>query len=80
MAALRGPFDRVATLQIQEPLADTLESLRFNPFHCGGGLRPSGLLNRMRRTAYPLSQRSWAAAGHAEAQRQADGALRALHR
>lgn len=78
VAALRGPFDRVATLQIQEPLADTLESLRFNPFHCGGGLQPSGLLNRMRRAAYPLSQRAWGATGHAEEQRQADAALRAV--
>ena len=80
VAAVPGSFRRVASIHVEEPLPDTFEALRFNPFHCGGGLRPSGLLNRMRRTAYPLSQRTWAAAGHAEAQRQADGALRALDR
>ena len=80
VAALPGPFERVATLHVVQPLADTLESLRFNPFNSGGGLAPSGMLNRMRRTAYPLSQRAWGAAGHAEQQRQADAALRALVR
>lgn len=80
VAAVRGRFERVATIHVEQPLPDTFEAVRFNPFQCGGGLRPSGLLNRMRRTAYPLSQRTWAAAGHAEAQRQADGALRALPR
>ena len=80
VAGVPGRFEPVAAIHVGEPLPDTFEALRFNPFHCGGGLRPSGLLNRMRRSAYPLSQRTWAAAGHAEAQRQAEGALRALDR
>jgi hypothetical protein len=80
VAAVPGPFVRVATIHVLEPLPDTLEGLRFSPFNSGGGLWPSGLLNRTRRTAYPLSQRAWAAAGHADAQRQADAALQTLGR
>lgn len=78
VAPLPGRFERVATLHVQAPLSDTLEALRFNPFHTGGGLQPTGLVNGMRRAAYPLSQRAWAATGRAEQQRQADAALRAL--
>ena len=77
VAGLARPFERVATLHVEDPLPDTLEHLRFSPFHSGGGLHPTGLLNRMRRAAYPLSQRASAAAGHAEEQRQADASLRA---
>lgn len=77
VAALPRPFERVATIHIEEPMPDTLEALRFNPFHSGDGLQPTGLLNRMRRIAYPMSQRAWAATGHAEDQRQAEAALRA---
>jgi len=80
VAAVPGPFARVATIHVLDPLPDTLEGLRFSPFNSGGGLQPSGLLNRMRRTAYPLSQRAWAAAGQADEQRQADAALRTLQR
>jgi hypothetical protein len=80
VAAVPGPFVRVGTIHVLDPLPDTLEGLRFSPFNSGGGLRPSGLLNRMRRTAYPLSQRAWAAAGDADAQRQADAVLRTLGR
>jgi hypothetical protein len=80
VAAVPGPFARVATIHVGEPLPDTLEGLRFSPFNSGGGLQPSGLLNAMRRTAYPLSQRAWAAAGQGDAQRTADAALRTLQR
>lgn len=80
VAAVPGPFLRVATIHVLDPLPDTLEGLRFSPFNSGGGLLPSGVLNRTRRMAYPLSQRAWAAAGHAGAQRQADVALRTLQR
>lgn len=80
VAALPGPFQRVGTLHVEEPLPDTLEALRFNPFHSGGGLQPTGLLNRMRRAAYPMAQQAWGAAGHAEHQRQAETVLRALER
>ena len=76
VAGVPGPFARVATIHVLQPLPDTLEALRYSPFNSGGGLQPSGLLNRTRRAAYPLSQRAWAAAGHAEQQRAADAALR----
>lgn len=78
VAAVPGPFARVATIHVGGPLPDALEALRFSPFNSGGGLQPTGMLNRMRRTAYPLSQRAWAAAGRAGAQRRADAALRTL--
>lgn len=80
VARVPGPFARVATVHVLDPLPGTLEGLRFSPFNSGGGLRPSGLLNRTRRTAYPLAQRAWAAAGQRDAQRRADAALRALQR
>jgi len=80
VAAVPGPFARVATIHVFDPLPTTLEGLRFSPFNSGGGLAPSGLLNRTRRIAYPLAQRAWAAAGLRDAQRQADAALRALQR
>jgi len=63
IATLPGNFERVATIHIGEPLPDVLEGLRFNPFQSGGGLHPTGMLNRMRRVAYPLSQRALAATG-----------------
>jgi hypothetical protein len=63
---------------MQQPLPDTFEALRFSPFHTGGGLQPSGALNRTRRAAYPLSQRTRARVGHAGAQDHADAALRTL--
>ena len=78
VAALPGPFARVATLHVLDPLPDSLEGLRFSPFNSGGGLQPSGLLNRTRRMAYPLSQRARAAAGQRAVERRADAALRTL--
>jgi len=78
VAALGDPFERVATIHVREPLPDVFEALRFSPFRTGGGLRPSGVVNRMRRTAYPLAQGAWARAGHAAEQRRADSALRTL--
>ncbi|HUR85447.1 MAG TPA: hypothetical protein VMY78_08885 [Solirubrobacteraceae bacterium] len=72
-ASLRGRFRRVATLHVQERMPDAIDSLRFDPFNCGGGLQPVGTLNRLRDYAYPLSQRAWGArAGGARAQEAAD--------
>jgi hypothetical protein len=57
-----------------------LDALRFDPFNCGGGLRPSGMFNRWRAGAYPLSQRAWRRTKRDGAERQdtADANLRAL--
>jgi hypothetical protein len=46
---------------VGERLPEALDAMRFNPFNCGGGLWPIGVLNRLRDYAYPLSQRSWTA-------------------
>lgn len=59
VAALRGRFRRVATIHVGDRLPDAADALTFNPFNCGGGLRPVGALNRLRDYAYPLSQRAW---------------------
>jgi hypothetical protein len=76
-AAMGGRFRRVGSLHVQEPLAPQVDALRFNPFHCGGGMSPAGVLNRLRDYAYPLSQRAWGRRSDgARAQLQADAHLR----
>jgi hypothetical protein len=60
VAPVEGRFRPVARIEIGERLPDAANSLRFNPFNCGGGLEPVGWLNRLRDYAYPLSQRAWA--------------------
>jgi len=57
VANVSGRFRRVATIQVEERLA--VDDVRFNPFNCGGGIRPVGTLNRLRDYAYPLTQRPW---------------------
>ena len=68
IAPLGGRFRRIATLHVHERLPQSIDALRFNPFHCGGGMEPAGVLNRLRDYAYPLSQAAWA--------RRRDGARR----
>jgi hypothetical protein len=74
-APLGGRFRRLGSLHIEDRLPHALDALRFDPFNCGGGLRPVGTLNRLRDYAYPLSQTAWArrhggtiAQGRADAQ------------
>jgi hypothetical protein len=79
VAPVGGRFRRVGTLHVEERLPQSVDALRFSPFHCGGGLAPAGVLNRLRDYAYPLSQAAWARRGDgAQAQRAADAQLRAL--
>jgi hypothetical protein len=80
VARLEGRFRPVAELQVGERLSPELDALRFNPFNCGGGLRPSGMFNRWRAGAYPLSQGTWRRTKRDGAERQdaADARLRAL--
>jgi hypothetical protein len=82
VARLQGRFQPVAELHVGERLGPALDALRFNPFNCGGGMRPSGVLNRWRATAYPLSQAAWRRTERDGAERQdaADAQLRALDR
>ncbi len=47
----------LARLELGRPLpAHVGEDLRFDPWHAGPGLRPVGVLNRVRRPAYRASQ------------------------
>ncbi len=79
IAPVFGRFARVGELHIDARLPDDIDALRFSPFHCGGGLAPTGALNRLRDYAYPLSQRAWRrGGGRAAAQRRADEVLRSL--
>jgi hypothetical protein len=54
-----GRFRQLGRLEIGARLPEDAEALRFHPFHCGGGLEPAGLVNRLRDYAYPLSQAVW---------------------
>ena len=56
VASLEGRFRRVAELDVGARLGPELDAMAFNPFNCGGGMRPSGRLNRWRAVAYPRSQ------------------------
>jgi hypothetical protein len=59
VAPLRGRFRTVAGLHIGAALPRDADALRFSPFNSGGGLCATGLLNRMRKPAYTLSQAAW---------------------
>ena len=70
-----GRFEPVAELRVGDPLPAETDALRFNPWNAGGGLEPTGLLNRLRDYAYPLSQRAWGRGGRAQDQAAAETAL-----
>lgn len=54
---------RLATVHTAERVPDTAaEPLRFNPWNTGPELRPTGLLNRLRRPSYRASQEGRGAA------------------
>src|SRR4051794_23598578 len=80
VAPLEGRFRRVGELHVGERLGPELDALRFNPFNPGGGMRPSGVFNRWRVAAYPLSQAAWRRTERNGAERQdaAEARLRAL--
>ena len=57
LAPVLGRFAPVARIELDERLsASASEDLRFNPWHCGGGIRPVGPFQRWRRGAYRASQ------------------------
>ncbi len=60
VAPLGGRFRRIGSVDIEDRLPPAADAIRFDPFNSGGGLEPVGLLNRMRRQAYPRSQAAWA--------------------
>jgi hypothetical protein len=59
VAAPMTRFTPVAELHVGAPLPTAADALRFLPLNAGGGLEPLGLLNEMRRYAYPMSQWAW---------------------
>jgi hypothetical protein len=59
VAAPMGRFAPVAELHVEAPLPSAADALRFLPLQAGGGLAPAGVLNEMRRYAYPMSQWAW---------------------
>lgn len=72
VAEVWGRFEPVAELRVGAPLPPEADALRFNPWHTGGGIEPTGLINRLRDYAYPLSQRAWALTGGADDQLAAE--------
>ena len=57
VAEATGPWQPVAEVQIGRRLTDAeSESLRFNPFHTGGGIEAVGAGNALRRRSYSASQ------------------------
>jgi hypothetical protein len=55
-AAPRGPMRLLGTIRVGAPLPDD-GAVRLNPYT--GELRPVGLINALRRRAYPMSQAAW---------------------
>jgi hypothetical protein len=54
-----GRFTPVAELRIGAELPEEYDAVRFEPWKGGGGLEPVGVLNGMRRYAYPMADRAW---------------------
>jgi len=79
VAEMWGRFRPVAELHLGDPLPPEADALRFNPWNAGGDLQPTGLLNRLRDYAYPLSQRAWGRTGKAEQQAAAETAVERRH-
>jgi hypothetical protein len=68
VAPLSGRFAPVGRLRLGATLPPGANALRFNVRdNTGGGLEPSGAINRMRDLAYPMSQWAWARAGRGAA-------------
>jgi hypothetical protein len=58
VAPLSGRFEPVGAITLGEQLPpEQGELLRFNPWNCGGGMRPTGPLMGLRDAAYSGSQR-----------------------
>ena len=63
VAPVNGRMVPVATLEIGERLADAANGVTFNPWNTGGGMQPTGPINRMREWVYDRSQAGWQPAG-----------------
>jgi hypothetical protein len=57
LAAPGGAWREVARLHLAERIPpEETEALAFDPFNCGGGIEPAGVLNQLRGPAYRGSQ------------------------
>lgn len=56
IASLEGRWERIGTLEVRERVHEH-DALRFDPWQTGGGLRPAGVLNALRKAAYRGSRR-----------------------
>ena len=54
LATPHGPWEEVGRITLGEPVEGGRQ-IRFDPFTTGGGIRPVGLLQELRRGAYPAS-------------------------
>lgn len=56
-ATLRAAWVPVGTVELRDELdPEASQRLRYSPWHTGAGVQPIGVLNRLRREAYPASQ------------------------
>ena len=60
VAPVNGRMVPAATLEVGARLPDEANDIRFNPWNTGGGLEPTGPINRIRDWVYPRSQAGWA--------------------
>ena len=59
VAPLGGRLRAVGSVTLGARLEPDANAMRFNPFNTGGGLAPTGFLQRLRDAAYPGSQAGW---------------------
>ncbi len=59
VAPVNGRLTAVATLRVGDRLPQDLDAMQFNPWNTGGGLEPTGPINRMRELVYRDSQAGW---------------------
>jgi hypothetical protein len=62
IAPVGGKLRPVGHITVGERLPAEANRIRFNPWNTGGGIEPTGLINRLRDYAYPASQKGWAGA------------------
>ena len=59
VATLAGRLRPIGTVTLGRRREPEANAMRFNPFNTGGGLQPTGFLQRLRDAAYPGSQAGW---------------------
>jgi hypothetical protein len=71
LAAVNGRFrTRLGEIRLDSEAAPELDALRYNPWHTGEDLEPTGWLNVIRAEAYRRSQSAWGTTQSGGARRQ----------